>query len=123
MPQDAYGNYVAGLDPLPTAAAGSGGVGTVRWGSGAPDAGLGNNGDLYVNLSTGDVYEKSGDTWAVVTGGGGGVNNLSGSGSPVGVETPDYVGQLYTDTDTPSNVWVSLGLTDTDWLMVAGNLT
>lgn len=48
-------------------------------------------------------------------GGGGGTNNQSGSGSPVGVAVPDYVGQFYINTDSPYQVWYSVGLTNADW--------
>ncbi len=50
-------------------------------------------------------------------GGGGGTNNLSGTGSPVGVETPNYVGQTYTDLN--GGFWTSVGLTDTSWQQIA----
>jgi hypothetical protein len=38
-----------------------------KWHSGAtaPDAGLGNNGDYYLNTATGDVSSKSGGAWSV----------------------------------------------------------
>ena len=41
---------------------------TSRWytGSGAPSAGLGSDFDLYLNTANGDIYYKSGGTWAVV---------------------------------------------------------
>lgn len=56
----------------------------------------------------------------IVAGGGGGsgTNNLSGSGSPVGVVTPDYVGQSYTDLTTPG-FWTSTGATSANWLQIA----
>ncbi len=48
-------------------------------------------------------------------GGGGGTNNQSGVGSPVGVKTPAYVGQGYTDTVAPYHQWFATGLTSADW--------
>lgn len=51
-------------------------------------------------------------------GGEGATNNQSGSGSPVGVATPDYVGQTYTDTDAPYHLWSSVGLTNADWFQI-----
>jgi hypothetical protein len=52
---------------------------------------------------------------------GGGFQNLTGNGSPVGVETPDYVGQYYTDFNTPGSIWVATGLTNADWRCYIGN--
>lgn len=52
------------------------------------------------------------------SGGGGGTNNKSGAGSPVGVVTPDYVGQGYTDTVNPHHQWQAVGLTSADWFEI-----
>ena len=52
------------------------------------------------------------------SGGGGGTDNQSGNGSPVGVATPAYVGQTYTDLTTPG-FWTSTGLTSANWLQIA----
>jgi hypothetical protein len=85
----------------------------------APAASFGNDGDLALNTTTGDLYVKANGTWALQAGGGGGGdNNQSGSGSPVGVKTPDYVGQGYTDTDSPFHQWFAIGLTNADWFEV-----
>lgn len=48
-------NFLAGLSP-------SGGS---VWytGAGAPSAGLGANGDLYLNTSNGDIYQKAAGSW------------------------------------------------------------
>lgn len=48
-----------------TGAAGSNGTNGSAFlsGSGVPAAGLGNNGDSYLNVTTGDVYTKSGGAW------------------------------------------------------------
>lgn len=51
-------------------------------------------------------------------GGGGGFNNKSGAGSPVGVVTPDYVGQDYLNTTPPYEKWTSIGLTNADWIQM-----
>jgi len=48
-------------------------------------------------------------------GGGSATNNQSGAGSPVGVKTPAYVGQGYTDTVAPYHQWFATGLTSADW--------
>lgn len=58
---------------------------------------------------------------AVASGGGGGAcSDQSGIGSPVGVKTPGFVGQLYTDTTGP-NYWRSTGLTAADWTAIGGS--
>ena len=52
---------------------------------------------------------------------GGASNNKSGNGSPVGVVDPDYVGQYYTNFDSPEGgIWVSTGLTNADWRAYLG---
>ena len=48
------------------------GDGELYSGVGAPSDSLGNNGDVYVNLTNGAIYSKAGDTWIISTGGGGG---------------------------------------------------
>ena len=45
--------------------------GVVRVGVGVPDNADGNNGDLYVNTSNGNVYSKDNDVWGLSTGGSG----------------------------------------------------
>jgi hypothetical protein len=47
---------------------------------------------------------------------------LTGTGSPVGVVTPTFVGQLYTDQNGPPyGLWQSTGLTSADWSQLLGN--
>ena len=69
-------------------------------GSGVPSAGLGVDGDYYLNTDNGDVYEKVGGSW------GSPVDNLqgtagatwyTGSGAPLGAL--GVVGDLYLDED------------------------
>jgi hypothetical protein len=52
----------------PAGSNGSPGVDGSQWysGSGAPSAGLGVNTDLYLNVSNGDLYQKSGGAWAII---------------------------------------------------------
>lgn len=69
MLSDSYGNYRPGLEPGPTI---GGSYGRLRHGEGPPDDSLGNNGDIYVDLSTGDVYQKTSSSYTIITGGGGG---------------------------------------------------
>ena len=95
------------------------GIGGVLYGTGAPPSDLGNVGNVYVNISNGDIYTYKNTGWELQSGGGGGggSNNLIGSGSPVGVETPDYAGQYYFDTAN-ATFWVATGLTSADWLQL-----
>ncbi len=98
-----------------------------RFGSGSPEGVInGWQGDHYWDYSNDRVFFKDsegfGNTGWVLVSGSAGTNNLNGSGSPVGAETPDYVGQWYLDTDSPSSVWISTGLTNVDWIEVVGNL-
>jgi hypothetical protein len=48
-------------------------------------------------------------------GGTGGIGNQTGLGSPVGVVTPQAVGQLYTDRSPPFGLWMATGTTSADW--------
>lgn len=50
----------------------------------------------------------------IVISGGGGTSNLSGTGSPVGVVTPDEENQIYRDTSVDTYWWAT-GLTSADW--------
>jgi hypothetical protein len=100
-----------------------------RAGSGSPEGSVnGWPGDHYWDYTNNTVYFKDSSGfgssgWVEVVGGvGSGDNNQNGSGSPVGVATPDYVGQFYLDTDTPLAIWISNGLTSADWIEVLGNL-
>lgn len=52
----------------------------------------------------------------LVNGGSGSCENLSGAASPENSVTPDFIGQVYTQTDvTPEAIWISVGLTSADW--------
>lgn len=121
---DGNGNYVANIPDGPPANTAC----SVDWcvGDGAPLASVGNDGDLRISRTTGIIYEKINGSWVALPGGGGGggANNQSGSAaSPVGSNVPDYVGQWYIDTSSPYNVWVAVGPTTNDWVLVGGELT
>lgn len=63
--------------------------GTVIQGTGAPDNALGQNGNVYVNVTNGDIYTKSGDVWNLVSGGTGAAEMVVGVvDDPNGVHTP-----------------------------------
>lgn len=100
MSQDQFGNYVVGVTPSPYTPGNSTSGGGVLHGSGAPDSDLGNNGNVYVDEDTGDIYSKGGDVWVIISTGTG--TPESGSGSPEGVLARP-VGTLYTDVDDPDN--------------------
>lgn len=49
------------------------------------------------------------------------VAELEGMGSPLGVLTPDYVGQIYRNLElNPNGIWMSTGLTNTQWQNLLG---
>lgn len=58
------------------------GNGKVLSGTGAPDNADGDNGDLYVDLSSGDLYVKTGDAWATVGGGSDILSNYTATSAP-----------------------------------------
>lgn len=55
----------------------------------------------------------------IANGGGGTCTPQSGSGSPVGSNTPDFIGQLYHDTNADT-YYRSTGLTSADWSVISG---
>lgn len=114
MAQDAYGNYIVQVDqPAYTPGASTGGG---LNGSGPPDNGLGNNGDTYVDVDTGDLYVKYGDVWNIVQGAPGG-SGESGVGSPEGVVSAPP-GTTYLDTSSNS-FWVKAsGVGNTGWVAI-----
>lgn len=59
---------IQGIPGTPGADGANGAPGSVWYsGAGAPGAGLGLNGDFYLNTTNGDVYEKAGGAWGVIT--------------------------------------------------------
>ena len=85
-------------------------------GAGAPSAGLGQNGDSYLNLTNGDVYSKAGGAWSKTgsllgPAGGGTVFSASNGNSPA-VLTTVLGGTLNTSTVLPlSGSAVATGVT------------
>jgi hypothetical protein len=67
------------------------GGGKVLSGNVAPDDSLGENGDLYINITNGDLYKKYNDSWSLQESGGGGdfankdLSNLTPTAIPAGV--------------------------------------
>jgi len=41
--------------------------------------------------------------------------NQTGTGTPVAVKTPAYIGQFYIDLTAPYGLWISTGVTNADW--------
>lgn len=116
MATDAFGNYVADIEPAPAPYPAS--QRCCLHGDGAPDSSLGSDGKTYTDDLTGDFYAKADGVWTLV-GGPGSSNAISGSGSPVGVVTPDAVNQFYRDTTGPG-LWQATGLTNQDWIPWVG---
>ena len=91
--------------------------GKVLSGSEAPSDSLGENGDLYVNITNGDLYKKYNSSWSLQESGGGGdfankdLSNLTPTAIPAGVNleslntsTVFTTGfQIKTKTQTTSN--------------------
>ena len=101
-----------GVTQLGGAISGSTGVGNLGFGSGPPDAALGNDRDLYIDRDTGTIYRKDSGVWvaqATFTGSPGSVIH-NGTGEPatsLGVEGDWYFrnsGQVYQKTS--GGVWV-----------------
>ena len=63
--------------------------GGVLSGNGAPDNSLGENGNLYVDLLTGDFYVKHSNSWELQAGGGGGVVSVNGETGIVVLDKAD----------------------------------
>lgn len=56
-------------------------------GSGVPPDTLGINGDVYIDLDSGDIYRKYGDTWTLFAGGAGATEVTKGVVDPEGAVT------------------------------------
>lgn len=114
MALDVFGNWVPPildeLDPEPPTG------GEPLSGSGAPSDAIGNDGQLYVDEDTGDLYTKSGGTWILYSGSGG-AGGLVGVVDPEGVVTADP-GTIYTNTANRT-IWIkeSGTGTNTGWFM------
>ncbi len=98
-----YGNEQ--IDALPLIDLGSGN--TILSGTGAPGAGLGEDGDFYIDTAVYDIWLKSGGTWGDQTSligpqGSPGVDGTDGINSTVtvGVTAPPSpaVGDIWVDT-------------------------
>ena len=80
-----------------------------------PENAFGDDLDLVVNEQTGEVQQRIAGVWTVLAEG-----DLEGSGSPVGVVTPNRIGQYYQDTSGPT-YYISTGLTNNDWTQIGGS--
>lgn len=123
MALDANGNWYPNIpDPVPGTTACSRKFCVA---DGAPSDDVGNNGDLIISRSDGTIYEKISGSWVAFPGytGSSGSNNLSGTTTPVGNATPDYIGQYYLKRPSPYDIWVSTGTTNTSWVKIAEGIT
>lgn len=93
------------------------GFGALLQGEGVPDDANGNNGDIYIDLSTGDVYQKTSNTWTIVTGGGGGGSQevFRGTGDPSGVQSATGAA-IYLRTN--GEIWIktTAGTSNSEWV-------
>jgi hypothetical protein len=103
-------------------------VASVLTGSGAPESGAGTDGDIYLDVDSGDLYSNASGTWSVVgnltgpageTGAAGtdGAAWLTGSGAPANATGAD--GDLYFDEDTGDVYSKAAGT----WSLVTGLVT
>jgi hypothetical protein len=120
---DQFGNYLAQL-PMFNFAVTPQSPDPVQVGIGAPNSTTAIS-PMYINSANGYLYINPSLTpgsWILFSGGGGsGSNGLSGTGSPVGSATPNYVGQCYTDITNPAvpGLWISVGLSNSSWTQIA----
>jgi hypothetical protein len=92
------------------------GIGGVLWGEGPPGVDLGSVGNVYINVSNGDVYSYKLTGWELQSGVGGNVVVATGTADPEGVETADP-GTLYVNTTAHSLWFKETGVgTNTGWL-------
>lgn len=78
----------------PTGAAGTSSV--IRQGAGAPGAGLGNDSDLYIRTSNGDLYYKALGAWSVIS-------NVIGPAGAAGAAGADGVNVTFAHKQTSSS--------------------
>lgn len=80
-------------------------------------------GQMYEDTLTGEIYRANslteGDWTLICSPGSGGGENVEGAGDP-DVVTPDFIGQVYKDTDT-GNLWRAGSLTIGDWTLELQN--
>lgn len=116
MPLDANGYYYPQLADNPPQTSTTGEV----WHStSAPDPDDGDNGDIWINTATGDIYFKAGDVWDLIAQGPAGGSGEAGVGSPEGVVTA-APGTTYTDTGDGSFYVKASGSGNTGWLPISG---
>lgn len=111
MPIDANGAWYPDWDDSPEHVTTTG---HLRHGDGVPSNDLGDNGDAYINDSTGDFYIKDDDVWVILQGAAGG-SGESGVGSPEGIVSAP-VGTTYVETSA-HELWIkeSGGSGNTGW--------
>lgn len=78
--------------------------GTLRYGDDPPTGDLGNNGDMYVTESTGDVYRKVAGSWNIISQGVAGGSGMVGDVDPQGVASATP-GTTYWDK-TNKRLWL-----------------
>jgi hypothetical protein len=123
MPEDAYGNYQAGLEPGPSLPSS---VSRLRSGTGAPASTLGNVGDGYVNRSNGDFYTKKTTGWELQSGGGGAsiaqviATTDANPNTAVIVPEDPAQGAIFTQDGTDLTVLWRWDVTDQVWRQVTG---
>jgi hypothetical protein len=101
---------------IPDVAAVSSTLGKLRHGSGPPDNAAGNNGDVWIDDLTSDLYVKTNGAWAILQGApGGSGSGEAGVGSPEGVVTAPP-GMTYVATDSNELYIKTSGVGNTGWV-------
>lgn len=121
MALDVFGNWVPPILDMLDGEIPTGGA--VLTGVGAPSDLIGNNGNIYIDSSTGDLYTKSGDTWTLFSGGGGGTTEvLGGAADPTGTLTVSgraiYIQDADVNGDRRIYVKNTAASNNTDWQLV-----
>lgn len=111
MPLDGNGNFYPSFPGMPPFLDADG---DLFHGAGVPSNALGEDGDVYVDDSTGDVYAKAGGAWSIIQGAAGG-SGESGVGSPEGVVSAPP-GTTYVATDSNSFYVKTSGVGNTGWV-------
>lgn len=117
MAYDQFGNWISGTQSAPTGDL-PGSISGGLSGDGPPDAGLGDAGNVYVDLANDTFYYKTNTGWAALSGGDAGGSGQVGVVDPEGVVTA-AVGSPYFNTDNASFWYKTSGSGDTGWTLIS----
>lgn len=113
MAYDSFGNWISGVHMTP-AGEFPGSVSGGLTGDGPPDSGLGDAGNVYVDLVNNTFYYKTDAGWILLTGGGTGGSGQVGVVDPEGVVTAEP-GTPYFNSALATFWYKSSGSGNTGW--------